>query len=132
MTDVNWRLNWNRQGPALVHPRGGVLSIRDGFIQRKLVMDPGELRGGSAMYIPETDEVYFQLEVFDKDGRSMSENVIAVARKRSPDPSLLVPTGPTLRPTVVPPVRDPIPPPMNSPRATPAKGQTLSAGADEE
>lgn len=60
---TDWRVSWNRSADVLLQAVGGHLSITDGPLRKELDLDPSELRSGSIMYAPATDDVVVRLQV---------------------------------------------------------------------
>lgn len=69
----NLHLTWDRDAPALAQASGAVLSITDGGQTRTLDIPLTQLREGSVTYRRTSGSVTFQLEVFLKNRRSLSE-----------------------------------------------------------
>ena len=59
----DWRLSWNPDAPAISAATKGRLLITDGALRKVLDLDPSDLRSGTIMYTPLTDEVVLRLEV---------------------------------------------------------------------
>jgi TonB family protein len=57
----DWRLRWNRDAAA--NATQGRLTITDGAIHKQLDLDANELRNGSIVYTPKTDDVVLRLEM---------------------------------------------------------------------
>ncbi|MGD0015022.1 MAG: hypothetical protein ABSD56_11470 [Bryobacteraceae bacterium] len=66
-------LIWDRQAPSVALAQGGRLSISDGEQSRGLDLTAAQLQRGSVIYRKLTNQVRFRLEVFLKQGRSVSE-----------------------------------------------------------
>ena len=58
---TDWRLRWNRD--AAVNATRGRLTITDGALHKQLDLDANELRNGSIVYSPKTDDVVLRLEM---------------------------------------------------------------------
>jgi hypothetical protein len=56
-------LSWDRDSPLIAAATSGVLSIRDGDSSRVISCDAAQLRDGSLLYVPETDQVSMRLAV---------------------------------------------------------------------
>jgi TonB family protein len=75
---TDWRLRWNRS--CAVNAIRGRLSIEDGAARKQLDLDIAELKSGSIVYAPVTDEVFFRLEIIrPKPEEALSESVRVVA-----------------------------------------------------
>ena len=57
------RLSWDGAAPAIQHGRCGVLSIADGSIQRRIILDVSQMRAGSLSYLPNTNDVSVRLNM---------------------------------------------------------------------
>jgi TonB family protein len=75
---ADWRLRWNRN--AAVNATRGRLLISDGAIQKQLDLDINELRNGSIVYTPATNDVVLLLEiVISESTNPITESVRLVA-----------------------------------------------------
>ena len=75
---TDWRLRWNRS--CAVNAIRGRLSIEDGAARKQLDLDIAELKSGSIVYAPVTNEVFFRLEIIrPKPEETLSESVRVVA-----------------------------------------------------
>jgi TonB family protein len=75
---TDWRLRWNRS--CAVNAVRGRLSIEDGAARKQLDLDIAELKSGSIVYAPVTNEVFFRLEIIrPKPEEPLSESVRVVA-----------------------------------------------------
>jgi protein TonB len=83
----DWRVSWNRNAPALQQATGAHISISDGATRKEFDLGPGELRNGSLVYSPISDNVLLQLQLKYKDSRQAeSAWVRIVAGSRSGPP----------------------------------------------
>jgi hypothetical protein len=79
-TGSDWQVGWNRNAPVLLKSLGARLSISDGPIRKQIDLDASELRNGSIVYTPVTDDVVLKLETVDRDsGKLVSESTHIVA-----------------------------------------------------
>ncbi len=70
------RLSWNSDSPALLRASEGRLLITDGNLRKTIDLDASDLRGGTIVYSPLTDDVVFRLEVGANDSpKPLSESV---------------------------------------------------------
>ncbi|HEY1239084.1 MAG TPA: energy transducer TonB, partial [Bryobacteraceae bacterium] len=77
---AEWHLRWNREAVIVQSASNGHLQIVDGDYHKDLALDANDLRNGSLVYAPMTDEVSFRLEVFDTaHQRTLAESVRAAA-----------------------------------------------------
>lgn len=78
-------LSWNREADLVKTAQTATLTITDGDHTEDVPVDVGQLRGGSVVYAPITNDVSFKLEVNDqKRGISKSESVRVLAGRPSP------------------------------------------------
>ncbi len=78
----DWRVLWNRNSDVLAKAVSGSLSIADGPFRKELDMDPNELRSGSIVYTPATDDVVVRLQVVGENlAQPVSESVRIVTGK---------------------------------------------------
>jgi DNA-directed RNA polymerase subunit F len=90
-------LTWDRDSPLIAAAASGILSIRDGDSTRVISCDAAQLRDGSLLYVPETDQISMQLTVTTPI-RTYKESVTVIlprAAERLAVPSLpRAPAGP--------------------------------------
>jgi protein TonB len=85
---TDWQVSWNRNTDVLLKAVSGQLSITDGQNTKELNLDPGELRSGSILYTPATDDVVVRLRVFSEISvQPVSESVRIVAGTPPTPPS---------------------------------------------
>jgi protein TonB len=77
-------LSWNREATAIRTAQKAVLSIYDGDHKEDIELDLGQLRSGSIVYSPITNDVSFRLDVLDAKGKRMNESVRVIAGRPSP------------------------------------------------
>jgi TonB family protein len=78
------RLSWNRNAPAVQQATGGHISISDGAVQKEFDLGLSELRNGSLMYSPISDNVLVQLQLkYNSSQQTISESVRIVAGSSS-------------------------------------------------
>jgi periplasmic protein TonB len=78
-------LSWNREADLVKTAQTATLTIIDGEHTEDVPVDVGQLRGGSVVYAPITNDVVFKLELNDqKRGISKSETIRALAGRPSP------------------------------------------------
>jgi hypothetical protein len=78
--DGDLRLRWNRDSGAILNATSAVLAIEDGGAIRKITLDPVQVRSGSILYAPTSDQVQMQLTVIDPENTT-SESVIVILPK---------------------------------------------------
>ncbi|MGC9971409.1 MAG: M56 family metallopeptidase [Bryobacteraceae bacterium] len=79
-------LKWNDEGDLLRDPQRATLTIIDGDHTEHVPLDPAQLRSGSVVYAPATDDVQFRLEVVSREGKSASASarvLVGQPRKRT-------------------------------------------------
>ena len=59
------RLNWDGSTPGIRSGRCGVLWITDGRTQRRVILDVSQLRTGTVIYWPQTNDVRVRLNISD-------------------------------------------------------------------
>ena len=69
----NLEVSWNRQSPAVLAARRGVLHIQDGDAVRDMDLDATALRTNTVTYYRTASQVRFRLEVYLASGASVSE-----------------------------------------------------------
>ncbi len=74
------KLSWNRNSASVLNATSGMLSIEDGGASRKIVLDPLQVRNGSILYAPTSDQVQMQVTLFSTQG-STSESVLVILPK---------------------------------------------------
>ncbi|MGA3294951.1 MAG: TonB family protein [Candidatus Acidiferrales bacterium] len=100
-TGTSWKLSWNAESPALASATKGRLVVTDGGMHKEIDLDSADLRGGTIIYSPITQDVVLRLEV-DSAGspEPVSESVRTVG-------GLLVsPLSPTDASNALPPSAD--------------------------
>ena len=79
-TGADWRVSWNRRAPILQDAISAHVSITDGPTQKDFELGLAELRNGSLVYSPGSDNVLVQLQVKYKNSQqTVSESVRIVA-----------------------------------------------------
>ena len=71
------QLYWNNQAQPILNGRFGMVLIREGEKTRTIALNQDQLRSGSILYEPTTDEVEMQLNVISGD-RVTRESITAV------------------------------------------------------
>jgi protein TonB len=78
-------LSWNRESAAIRNAQRAILSILDGDHKEDVELVLAQLRSGSIVYSPITNDVAFRLEVTNlQQGKSLSESVRVLAGRPSP------------------------------------------------
>lgn len=80
----DWRLSWNGNAPLVQEASGAHIAIDDGGRQKEFDLGLGELRNGSLVYSPKSDNVLVELRLRYKNSRqNVSEWVRIVDGKSS-------------------------------------------------
>ncbi len=74
-TNDTVNLRWDRQAPAILKARNGLLTITDGAYNKTLELDQSQLHYGTVIYRFLTNHVTFRLEVFSRDRASVVESL---------------------------------------------------------
>jgi TonB family protein len=71
-----WRISWNRESTAIRNADKARLTIQDGPLSKEVQLNEADLRIGSIVFSPFTDDVRLKLEIFDAArGRTVSEGI---------------------------------------------------------
>ena len=85
---TDWQVSWNRNADAVLKAIGGHLSITDGQSRKDLDLEPSELRGGSILYSPVTNDLVVRLQlVVGNSDTPASELVRVMAGVSTPLPA---------------------------------------------
>jgi protein TonB len=79
-------LTWNRDSSAIQQATTALLSISDGARHENYKMELEELRKGSIVYMPQTPDVSFRMEVMNSRGEKTGSELVRVLRT-SPMPA---------------------------------------------
>lgn len=77
-------VTWDQRTPAVRDARAGVLTIRDGVVERTIDMTPEQLRDGRVRYSRVTGDVALRLEVESAAGEKTSESLRVVSGEVAP------------------------------------------------
>jgi hypothetical protein len=80
--DTILRLSWNKKSPLIQSATEGALRIRDGVLEKNVVLDSGRLRSAYYLYPNLTDEVSFRLNVVTA-GRIVTQSLLMVGAGRA-------------------------------------------------
>ena len=72
-------VTWDRNAPAIVRARRGVLAISDGLNKRDLELSGAQLRTGRVLYSRLSGDVGLRLEVFPEGQETVSESIRIVS-----------------------------------------------------
>jgi len=85
------QLTWHRDSAAIAAATSGALSIEDGASRREIPLAASQLRSGSVLYSPASDEVTMQLTVSTPAG-PVSESVMVVLSSSGPPKTYPLPS----------------------------------------
>jgi hypothetical protein len=68
-------LRWNREAPAVLSARRGVLEIEDGEISNSIPLDAAHLKEGTVVYQNSTPMVHFRLVIYVSANTTVNETV---------------------------------------------------------
>jgi hypothetical protein len=109
---------WNRNSPVIAAAQSGVLSIQDGRARREIVLDATQVRTGSIIYAPTSEQISLQLAI-TTEVNTVIESVILFLPKNG-QPAVYPAPAPASAPAAVPltkPVK-PFAPPAATPEAS--------------
>lgn len=66
--NADLELTWNRDSALIAAATSGTLSIQDGTLTRLVSLDATQLRDGSLLYFPKTDQILMRLTVTSPNG----------------------------------------------------------------
>ncbi len=78
-----FQLSWNRDTPAVRTAREAILDINDGPQHHQIHLGNAEVTNGSVLYLPNTDDVVFRLEVHGAGGQNAEESIRVVGTAKS-------------------------------------------------
>ena len=78
-TGSQWELRWDKNAPAVRAANRAQLTVSDGSRFTKLDLDSSEIQHGYVLYTPESSDVTFRLDMYDRGGRALTESVRALA-----------------------------------------------------
>ena len=100
-------LTWNGESSLIAAATSSVISIQDGQSNRVVSLDSAQLRGGSLLYSPTTDQVTMELAITTPDG-VVTAAVTAVLPKTGGQPLLQHVAQETFQPSAVPTAYSPV------------------------
>lgn len=86
-TDETLQLKWDRNAAPVAKADRALLLITDGKFQKELTLDQIQIRTGSVIYTPSSNDVSFKLQVFGPDGAAVQDSVRVVAPPSPPSQS---------------------------------------------
>lgn len=86
----DWQLSWDPAAPFLLKAAAGHLLITDGFIHKSVDLDISDLRNGSVMYTPITDDVALRLDVVSPESVMLASGTARMVAGLLPSPRDLV------------------------------------------
>jgi protein TonB len=75
-------LTWDREAAGRLGATAGLLSIRDGKIEKEIGLNAEQLRSANVLLSPESDQVQIQMTFLLPDQRTISESGFAILPKR--------------------------------------------------
>lgn len=78
-----FQLSWNRETPAVRNAREAILDINDGSQHHQIQLGSAELASGSVLYLPNTDDIVFRLEVHGAGGQNANESLRVVGASKT-------------------------------------------------
>jgi protein TonB len=96
------KVTWNRNSASVVAAISGALSIRDGNSRREMLLDAAQVRGGSILYSPVSDEVQIALTVYGPVSSSTESVIVINPRAGVPQVRVVSPPPAPARQTVEP------------------------------
>jgi len=102
-------VTWDRNAPAILQARRGVLSISDGSNKRDLELSGAQLRTGRVVYSRLSPDVALRMEVFGEGPEPVTESIRIVSTEALPPPPERIPAAsdppvvPKRKPTPLPP-----------------------------
>ena len=81
-------LSWNKEAPTVARANYGMLIIRGKDTRRDIALTPDQLRAGSIVYTPTTDQVEVELSVVD--GEQVTKDSVIVLLPRKGDKNAIV------------------------------------------
>jgi hypothetical protein len=95
------QLTWNRGSALIANALSGVISIHDGESNRQIVLDSTQVRGGSLLYSPTSDQILLQLTVTTPAG-TVTESVMVVLPMVGSPQTYILPAKSSSAPTAPP------------------------------
>jgi protein TonB len=92
-------LSWNREAPQIVNATFGMLLIRGPEVNRDMPLNPEQLRTGSVLYTPTTDQMEIQLNVVEKERVTRDSVIVLLAQKESVRAPISARTAPAAEPS---------------------------------
>jgi protein TonB len=130
-----WKLSWDADAPSVQSATEAHLLISDGVIHRDMPLSSSDLRGGTIIYTPMTDDVVLQLQLNDPGAAeplSASVRTVGGGGSSVSATSLPSPGIPALVTSNVPPLdeselRAPVPQPVPAVPTAPISNKTVPA-----
>jgi Gram-negative bacterial TonB protein C-terminal len=92
-------LTWNRQSAPIASATSGVLFIQDGEATRQVSLDAAQVRGGSILYSPATNQVQMRLTVTGPAGATTESVIVLLPKSGPPQVRTFAPPNPSPAPT---------------------------------
>ena len=87
--NADLKITWNRESASISNATLGVISIKDGDSRRTISLEAAQVRGGSLLYTPVSDEVQMELAVATPAGNA-TESVLVVLPTMGPAQTFVV------------------------------------------
>lgn len=79
------KILWDLHSPAVAEATSGLLDIVDGSASRRILMTADQVRFGSLLYSPETDQISVRLTTLKNDQSTQQESVLVLLKRRPPN-----------------------------------------------
>ncbi|HTX38986.1 MAG TPA: energy transducer TonB [Bryobacteraceae bacterium] len=79
------KILWDLHSPAVAEATSGLLDIVDGSASRRILMTADQVRFGSLLYSPETDQISVRLTTLKNDQSTEQESVLVLLKRRPPN-----------------------------------------------
>jgi hypothetical protein len=119
------RLTWNRNSPVVRSANAGSLRIDDGHEPHELKLNQSQMATGSFVYVPNSNDVTFRLQVEGRKGPELTESVRILKGNQPPAPE--PPKAPEVQTAAIAPA--PVAPPPHKKR--PRTARRVKASGDE-
>jgi TonB family protein len=80
----DWQLSWDPTSPFLRSAAAGRLLITDGLIHKSVDLNMSDLRSGTLMYTPISDDVFVEIEVVNSESATLASGSVHMAAGLQP------------------------------------------------
>jgi protein TonB len=77
-TGTDWKLSWATDSPLVTRATGAQLLITDGALRKTIKLDASDLRGGTIVYSPLTDDVVLRFQVDTPDSSEPASETVRI------------------------------------------------------